>query len=86
MFAQSVKLSDALQFKDGTLMMPKRAYYKVYLKYSIWPEIYDDAPPYSFPTEESAVLFAKSNVSRMITKATVISPNGKFIVNFDHPS
>lgn len=72
-------------YKDGILVQPPNAYYKVHLTYSVWPEIYGDSHGYSFPTEKSAVTFAKCNISKLITKARITSPFDEFVAEFEYP-
>ena len=75
--------------RPHTVMMydkDRHPYFYVRLTRTVWPEIYKNARPYAFPTRESAIRFAKSNLSGVISNAVVLAPDQKTVIGeYSHP-
>jgi hypothetical protein len=54
-------------------------YFYVRLTMSVWPEIYGDEKPILFPTEKAAMRFAECNLSTLIPRARVYTPDHKLV-------
>lgn len=69
------------EYEEGRNMNDSK-FYAVLLEYSVWPEIYVNAPPYMFPTRKAAVLFAKRQICTQIVESRVYDPFGHLVTQF----